>query len=317
MPYGDFRTTPNKDLNYEKEFMQYYKHSPISLVLTRIQTNAWVEQGVIDGGYYNTADLTNIVDALRTRAQMFSTHYNPYNITMRCYGNNRNLMLTGSTPQVKLAFDDGVIPFAPYAYYNAGGSAFRFSGVTVTRQPPYEIITANTTGAEGRRYTANGYLMIGPGRSRIGGFGEDIAAGNSRGNRTYTLNIADNLDKSIYTDYNLEGTLPRSFNLISSFNATMAMGHGFDERHSQDVTQWMWVPFAKQDLDRGSNEITIDAPGSGLGPNNSRTGVALELRTTTDENDSIRALIDANIRGFYFNPRWDSPLISEGEPLHT
>jgi hypothetical protein len=88
------------------------------------------------------------------------------------------------------------------------------------------------------------------------------------------------------------------------------MGHGFEELHSQDVTQWIWVPFAKQDLDRGSNEITIDAPGSGLGPNNSRTGISLELRTTTDENDSIRALIDANIRGFYFNPRWDSPLIS-------
>lgn len=318
MPYGDFQTIPNtSNLNDEKEFMQYYKHSPISLVLTRIQTNAWVDQGVISKGYRDKADLTDIKDALRTRVQVFSTHYNPYNITMRCYGQKKNLMLTGGTPVAKFAFDDGAIPFAPYEYYNGGGGAFRFSGVSITAQPPYEVISANKHALNERRYEAEGDLMIGPGRSRIGGFGEDIAAGQSTGSKTFTLNIADNLDKSIYIDYNLVDTLPTSFNLTAKFNATQAMGHGSVDRHPQTASQWIWVPLSKQDLNEGSNEITIDAPGSGLGPDKSRTGIALELRTTTDENDSIRALIDANIRGFYFNPRWDSPLISADEPLHT
>lgn len=310
MPYGDFRTRPNKNLRYEKEFLQYYKHSPISLILTRIQTNAWVEQGQIDRGYRNEADLTNIVDALRTKAQTFSTHYNPYNITMRCYGDNKNLMLTGGTPFAKLAFDDGAIPFAPY------DRAFRFSGANVESDPPYEVITANTGSFEGRRYTANGYLMIGPGRSRIGGFGVDERAGNSSGSGTFTLNIADNLDKAIYTDYNLVDTIPTSFNVTGRFEATQAMGHGVQDRESQDVTQWMWVPFAQINSSTGGSGITIEAPGSGLGPDSSRTGIALELRTTMDENDSVRALIDANIRGFYFNPRWDSPLL-EDAPLDT
>jgi len=206
-----------------------------------------------------------------------------------------------------LAFDDGAIPFAPY------DNAFRFSGVEIKSEPPYEVITANGVTFEDRRYTAKGALMIGPGRSRIGGFGTDVPAGQSRGDKTYTLDIANNLDKAIYTDYNLVDTLPTSFNLTARFLATQAMGHGSLDDHSFSISQWMWVPFAKEDLATGGSAVIVDAPGSGLGPDSSRTGVALELRTTTDDNDSIRALIDSNIRGFYFNPRWDSPLLEDAD----
>jgi len=310
MPYGDFRTLPNKDLPFDKEFMQYYKHSPVSLILTRIQTNAWVDQGVIDSGYRNEADLTNVVDALRTRTQTFSTHYNPYNVTLRCYGNNNNLRLTGEPPLARLAFDAGAIPFAPY------DNAFRFSGLAITDEPPYVIINANAGGRENRRYSAPGDLMIGPGRSRIAGFKDDFQSNQARWNKVFSLNIADNLDKSIYIDYNLTDPLPTSFDLTARFGAAQSMGHGIEATHDQKDSQWMWVPFAQDTSATGSNEIEVDAPGSGLGPNSSRTGVALELRTTMDVNDSLRALIDANIRGFYFNPRWDSPLL-EDAPLDT
>ena len=98
------------------------------------------------------------------------------------------------------------------------------------------------------------------------------------------------------------------------------MGHGVNDHYGQKYTtsQWIWLPFAKEEVVKGvSSGVRVEVPGAGLGANNSSSGVALELRTTTNSDDSLRVLVDSNIRGFYINPRWDSPLGLETSAAYT
>jgi len=267
-PYGDFKVLDDMAPNRKTE---YYKHSPITPILSLMQQNAWVEM--------IQPTQAGQRPKLKTHVQLWSSHYNPYNIAMHMRGDTE---FTGPR----------IIHF-PQVEFTVGNILNRESGLGSKRQ-----------------CHVNHPVVIGPGRSQVMAFKNDDRRGKENDGRLYDDSVKDLTLESVYEEHELQSALSGPIRLEIGFILDRpAMLHGTDEgRGPREVSQVMFSPFAWDSIGNFPGKKVVKTVDPTELNENSMISNALALRTTREGSGSIRPLIDANIRAIWCNPKWDSPL---------
>lgn len=268
MPYGDFQVLSRGD----GKNAPFFKHSPVMPILGRMQQNAWVE----------LVPPTNpsAKPRLKTHVQLWTSDYNPYNITLKILGD---------------APDAGprIITY-PQVRFSVSGLITNKLGLGTKRQShvPHEV-------------------LLGPGRSQVCAFKTDgrINSENDRG--LFDTTVRDLTLESVFEFHNINRLPNGPLSLKVDFYLQQpSMSHGADDLSgSFELAQVFWAPFAWDGIDRQypGKTITKNIDASELN-DNSMISHSFHLRTTREGSNSIRPLIDANIRAPLCNAKWDSPL---------
>jgi len=255
-----------------------YRFNPISPVLQSMQETAWVSQ---------VAAVGSTPAKVRTNVQLFTSHYNPYNVSLTLVSAGGASTRVLNYPQV----------------------LFTVNGTTINK----------AEGLGGKLQThVPGSVVLEPGRSHVMGFSSDKAIGSEIDGSSYSQAVGTIVSESVYKDHTT--TLPATGSISLSFEFALmnpALMHGIDEEPGdKELCQVFFSPFAWDSITtslgpRPGKKIVKTASLSQL-PNTKAT-VGFRLRTTREPGGgAIRPLMDANIRAVWNNPRWDSPL---GLPL--
>lgn len=262
MPYGIYQVYSKPPNNGPHNYLD----NPITPVLSLLQQNAWL------------TDQGGTPAKIRTHVQMFTSHYNPYNVGIIVDGDNPSSH-TGprviSYPQVK----------------------FTMAGTSMA---------TGQAGLDGKLEAhARGGLVIPPGRSQVLGFQSSALRGGEIDQQLYSPNVQLLSAQSVFQDH--DGAItPSSTARIDFILQRNNILHGQDEQGGDnEVAQVFYAPFHGQTVDgRPARTVQLSPP---LSQNNVARN-AFFLRTTRESNKAIRPLVDANIRAMFNNPRWDSPL---------
>lgn len=268
LPYGDYPVlTKGRGKN-----AQHFKHSPVNPILSRMQQNAWVEVAAPSG--------QNRQARLKTHVQLWVSHYNPYNITLKVLGD-------------EAAAGPRIINY-PQVRFSIPGLIDKKSGLGAKRQSHVPHV-----------------VNLGPGRSHVCAFKNDgkINAENDRG--LYDDKVQNLTLESVFAYHNIRRAPSGPVQLqVDFFLRQPSMSHGADDRQgSFELSQVMWAPFAWDAIDRSypGKTITKTVDAAELGEN-SMISHSFHLRTTRESYDSLRPLIDGNIRATLCNTKWDAPL---------
>ncbi len=263
MPYGEYSVF---------QAAAAYRDNPIIPILSSLQQQVWLEPA---------PDPTQT----RIKVQMFSSHYNPYNIALILSG--RDPTHTGprllNFPQVEVSVPSmkGPLKFGANALKNS-----------------LQVHAPSGAG-----------LFLPPGRSQFLAF-KGIKSWLDAGDQNlYSAKVGlVSLDHS-YRE--VSGTLnpsaPATVNFIfSSDNMIQGVDDHPGSGDDYEVSQIFYAPFSTH-MVGGRPGKTLPMPNP-LGPT-SVVSNGIYLRTTNEGGSSnIRPLVDANIRALFNNPRWDSPL---------
>ena len=275
MPYGNFSVMPNKNSGN-------YKHSPVIPIMQRMQMNAWVEKLQKQNKTW-----------LKTHVQLWTSHYNPYNISIKALGDAANAgPRIVDYPQVR----------------------FSIPGVSVKNDQGKIVPFEKMTGLGGKHQSHVPHeVMLGAGRSHVCGFKDDGVIGQERDRGLFDDGVRNLTLESVYKEYEVSGRLPGSLSLEVDFYLTApSVSHGMDHLGgSHEICQAMWAPFAWDAIDKNQPGKTIKIDD--ISPNelneNSMASLGFNLRTTREEGGAaVRPLVDANIRAMLCNTKWDSPL---------
>jgi hypothetical protein len=283
VPYGEYRTddTNAQAPKNHKEF----KHSPVVPVLQRIQANAWME---------------------RSHAQLWSSHYNPYNIALLVQGMNGGPRIMG-TP--KLSAFSTALNGLRFKQKNADGSYRTFNGNVVLSWLRDIDFTSNKY-----QFSAKDTVMALPGRSHVLAYEYSAHADNSEDGFLYNDKVKDLTVESVYRDIECETNLPASFDLrIRSALMFTSLHHGLNDNNGGpgnfELCQSFWAPFAWDNVNtRPGKEFNFGTVSAATLNENQMASLGFNLRTTREPGSTIRPLVDANIRCMFGNTRWDSPL---------
>ena len=304
LPYGNYRTFPNTQPRQDKEFPEYYKHSPILPIMSKLQMNVWLSQGQIPP-LGDPAYDPSIVDAIRTNYQFYLSFYNPFNIGLRYWD-----------PRHARSFSAGNMPFASVYIPESAGIDFVEQRNYTQTYAGWDSMNAETSTLQGRGYgTRTAPVYVGPGRALTLGIKNDVEAGRVVNDQAFDYNFVDNIDSNIYKNYPTRTQVPAILDTEVHFSASAAMTFGTAQQGSgggYSSSQTHWNGFAREPVKMGSWQdnpgINIDVQPAGLGFN-TMASFAYKLSSTTETiANSIRPLVDSNIRAFFVNPRWDSPL---------
>ncbi len=273
-----------------------YAFNPIHPVLSALHQNAWVSQVPAASGQ---------PAKIRTHVQMFSAHYNPYNVGLNMAGNVNSAPSAGPR----------MIKY-PQVVFTVGNFIDRQNGL----HPKLQTHTQ-----------ANVFLE--PGRSHVIGFRNETAYGQEfdggGGNvERYSQAVGQIIGQSVFREHNagpVSGAAAVPVTIEFAFSQA-AMMHGVDEDpNNKEISQVFFTPFAYDTIPEfepfvgngGEDNLTsARRPGkkftrsltAGQLNENSAVSMGMYLRTTREETSPLRPLIDANIRAVWNNPRWDSPL---------
>ncbi len=285
IPYGDYKVddTASQQPKNHKEF----KHSPVIPILQRIQANAWLEY--IDS------------KTLRTHAQMWSSHYNPYNIALNIYGGSGGPRILGAPritatmsprPLCRIKNPDGT--YGPNTYLDR------------------EAFTHNKA-----QFNSKSPVMALPGRSHVLAYEKSGSWTESQDAFLYNDVVKDLTVESIFRDVEFLADLPPNVNFTINMSMQNAsLHHGVDDNMggggNMEVCQSFWAPFAWDNATGGNPRpgklfAWGSIPVNTLNENR-MASLGFKLRTTREPNSTIRPLVDANIRCMLGNTRWDSPL---------
>ncbi|BCX47971.1 hypothetical protein HAHE_18790 [Haloferula helveola] len=272
MPYGDYSVMQTN------KSAENYKHSPVIPILQRMQMNAWLEE--TSAGRQRK---------LKTNVQLWTSHYNPFNIDIRLVGDANNAGPRVITyPQVR----------------------FSVPGLSVRNQQGKVMAFDNVSGLGGKRQSHVPHeVMLGAGRSHVCAFKNDgrIGAENDRG--LFEDKVRNLTLESVYQDYDLvSGTTAGKQLEVEFYLAAPSMTHGADHLGgSHEVSQVFWAPFAWDAVDRKPGKSMKFTSGRGFNEN-TMASLGFNLRTTREGSGALRPLIDSNIRAMLCNTKWDSPL---------
>lgn len=274
-PYGEVKMKP---------INEQFKHNPITSILAHLQQNVWVD--------YRGPSSPGAKPKLFTRGQLWTSHYNPYNI---------GIYTIGDTPTT----GPRIINY-PQAAVTVGGTTLnrvKVFGDKTQTHVPYPVV-------------------LQPGRSHVFGYRDngDKVSGDDGG--LYTDRVKDLTLQSVYTGYDTDLAATRRTNLnIEYVMNGPTLAHGVDHYAGSEtagdfeVAQIFFSPFSW-------NEVT-QIGGTGKRPGISKTFPSIRaselnentmfsysfvLRTTKEPKSGIRPLIDSNIRAVWNNPKWDSDL---------
>jgi hypothetical protein len=267
-----------------------YGNNPIFPLLAHLQQNSWLE--------YNATNKT-----LATNIQLWTSHYNPYNVGIRVFTN------AGSGPRVinyplPLVTVDGVL---------------------------------NRVDTLNRKLQAHapGDMVIPPGRSQVFGFSANKNVGGEVDDLLYSEKVKNLTFESVKGTYTLKTPLPASVKVTTEFFATQPVFvTGCDDKVGEyEGAQAFFAPFAWDKISAGAGSLgsqvanatptpilsgvpSKDRPGKKFVQNlsnaqlnsNSMVSQSFSLRTTREAGTKLRPLVDGNIRAQWNNPRWDSPL---------
>ncbi len=271
-----------------------YINNPISPVLAHLQQNCWLEYIPSSG---------TVKPKLITNAQLWSSHYNPYNIALNVFN------------------DPGT-----------GARLMNFPMIAVTVDGYLKRV--NTIHAK-LEVHAPGQAVIPPGKSQLLGFARNTTLGNDTDDRLYSNAVQNLVAESVKVTHTLKSDLPPSVSFTTEFfspRPTFLIGCDH-KRGNDEVSQVMFTPFAWDKINAGGGSIdatkvesSSPQPGLGGAPadrpgkiirktvprgelnRNSMASFAFSLRTIREAESPLRPLIDSNIRAQWNNPRWDSPL---------
>lgn len=285
MPYGNFKvmtTTTRAAKNCEE-----FKHSPVIPILQRVQANAWIER----------------LDArtIRTHAQVWSSHYNPYNIPLNVIGWQGGPRILGA-PRITA--------------YMTPRLTFRRKRADGTIDPQLTYLDRESFTHDKAQFHAKNPVMALPGRSHVLAYESSAHVDNSDDGFLYNDLVKDLTVESVYRDLECTQDLPANVNLQIRFALqNTSLNQGSDDNTggpgNEEMSQTFWAPFA-WDNAGGQNRPgkTFDwgsVPTATLNENR-MASLGLNLRTTREPSSTIRPLVDANIRCLLGNTRWDSPL---------
>jgi hypothetical protein len=268
-PYGLIDCSPTKVGNPAG-----YAFHPISPILSNLQQTGWISKA----GTPSTK--------LRTHVQLFTSHYNPYNI---------NLVLNGKA-------GSGAGP----RLHNYPQVQFTVSGTTINRleglNPKLQTHVTEPVTLE-------------PGRGHVMGFESAVTTNGEVDGSSFSQKVGDITGQSIYKE--VTATVPDAGNVtltVEFAQSRPTLMHGVDEEPgNREVTQVFFTPFAWDAIatpqgSRPGKRLSRSVSGSQLNENTKLT-MGFRLRTTQEPAaGAIRPLVDANIRAVWSNPRWDSPL---------
>ena len=268
-----------------------YVNNPIFPVLAHLQQNSWVDYTPAAGGQAT----------LKTNAQLWTSHYNPYNVGIHVYND------AGTGPRVM---------HFPMVLVSVGDAFTRTDALNRKLQVHAPVD-----------------LVIPPGRSQVLGFSANRAVGQENDDLLYSEKVKDLTFESVQGTFTLKGALPGSVAVTTEFFSNQAaMLVGCDHKGgSLEAGQVFFTPFAWDRIPAGGGSlagvasstpaaniagVSQDRPGkkftqtlsAGQLNRNSMVSHAFSLRTTRQSNARLRPLVDANVRAQWNNPRWDSPL---------
>ena len=283
------------------KFGSAYVNNPIHSILARMQENAWVEY---------TAPTGTAKAKLSTHAQLWSSHYNPYNIA--------------------LDVSNGA---------STGPRMMNFPMIAVTVEGYLNRV--DTIGDKLQVHAPEGAL-IPPGKSQMLGFKADKKLGEDEDDRLYSANVKNLVSENVRVEHTLANALPSTSRKVVTefYNHIPTFMIGCDDKSGgEEVSQVFFTPFAWDRIPSGrgsidSTKISSSTPTPGksgtygprdkagdrpgkmksrnLTPNefgiSSMASFTFKLRTTKENNSALRPLVDANIRAQWNNPRWDGPL---------
>jgi hypothetical protein len=282
LPYGDYQPiAPPSNTSF-------YKHSPVVPVMSRFQQNAWIDKlpPAQRGGR----------ERLRTNVQLWTAQYNPYNIGLKVVGDaERYGPRFINYPQVKFTLD-GVL-------------------VRDRDQPNQTPFTLDDVpGFSGKRQSSIPHsVLLGPGRSHVSAFKDFGTVGRDNDEFLFDDKVRDLTLESIFREYELvsqRGPAQLTVDFVLERPSMLQGSNSNSYSANHEVAQILWHPFAWDAIDgRLPGKRVVESNISARELNeNTMISFALNLRTTREPGNSIRPLIDGNIRGLMFNSKWDSPL---------
>jgi len=288
MPYGEYPVMDQQASPISKRSGNY-RHSPVFPVLQRLQQNAWLE-------YLAAAGTTPA--RLRTRVQLWTSHYNPYNIAIRTVGNRD---ITGPRihhfPQVRFSLQGA-------QYLNANGQPVPFQNISGL--------------ANKRESHMNQEMVLRPGRSQVLAFRNEAAIGGEVDGALYGQEVRNLTLESVFSNPPYRLASPPSGSLTQTVDFYLmdpSFSHGVDMNPPQadgdhEVAQAFWALIAWNAVNNTMPGKTISKTISNTAElnENSMASHSFQLRTTKEPGDSVRPLVDANLRAQLANPKWDSPL---------
>jgi len=304
IPYGDYWVAPS-NARTPKNHAEF-KHSPVMPILQRFQTNAWLEQ-------LNS-------NTIRTHAQMWSSHYNPYNISLYVAGDAGGPRMLG-TPSIRAASNTlraGNTRRFNYLHENQNATGDRMT------QTNLENVDMNGYKFE---FHAQEHVMLQPGRSHAMAYQDNAKIGADRiqDGFLYSEKVKDLTVQSVYRDiqyvsrnastglWDVPENLPASYDMtINMFLMNASMCHGVDDNNggpgNDELCQTFWAPFAWDNVsNKPGKSFSLGTVSAATLNENKMASLGFNLRTTR-EADGLRPLVDANIRCMFGNTRWDSPL---------
>lgn len=256
-----------------------YINNPIFPLLLELKEKAWVEP-VNNSG----------TPALETNVQLFTSHYNPYNVGIYMAGDGPAAgARVMKYPQVLFTVDDGTTKVIN-----------RLMGLAPKLQAHIKT-----------------YSMLEPGRSHVMGFLTRASSGNEVDERIYSDQVQSLVNKGVYKITNATLNPAKTYNVTTEFVLREpALMHGLDHvGGDNEVSQVFFSPFAWNAIpafDAAANARPGKSFTQSLTPNqmtiNNASVFQFSLRTTNEANNRLRPLVDANIRAQWNNPKWDSKL---------
>jgi hypothetical protein len=283
-PYGDIIVAPEA---------RGFKHNHVGLILATVQQNAWLE--------YVPPPTPGDSPQLRTRVQLWTGFYNPYNIALISRGNSSSANNREAGPRLlnypQVFFHIPEIP----EFATAPGLAGMSTGLR-------ELHDVNK-------------LITRPGMTQVYGLQRNVGQGSEINQSTFGPAVKNLVLESVTTTQNLASapsaslTVNIAFSMMpaSTSRAAPNIMHGTDMAPTSadgdmEVNQVLYAPFAWDQVSGyPSKKISRTATPSELTSNNMFSAF-FSLRTTRESGNALRPLIDANIRAPWCNPRWDSPL---------
>lgn len=307
MPYGTNYTAATSPVKGRK-FLQY-QSNPVFPLMLELWQKSWL--GTTAKQDNKPGEFGELLpNQLQTNVQVFTSHYNPYNIGLFMMGDGADRgPRVVKYPQVIMDVRDatGTI-FAKLD--NAGAQVPLTRDDLATMLPK---LTAHVGKA----------MILEPGHSHVMGFGQNRSKGKSSDNNIYVDTVKDIVTKSAFDTRLLK--MPSmggaKYSVVTEFAMReAAFGHGVDfstpdTGFDPELCQIFYAFLASDAIEpfdlspeKRPGKIFRESLSRDEMTSNNANVVQIALRTTNELNRGLRPMVDANIRAQFNNPRWDSKL---------